>query len=348
MVCRHPGFNHKLTTFVKNKIVGFRVLTTIFRWKNGIAGRNSILILIILFRFLFHEANAGLYFYQKGMFDHASKTGTIAAFCITNQNDTLMGFLPDDNGKTYYYFENGMMRDRTADNADNLWRTSLAFIAYGHPALKEGMLRCTKWAGPDQVQFYRSVEQEKNDVSRDQITMFLAAMKFHGQDVKKYVKAIKYKISDKYKLTPDMKLWMKALAGNRFAKRMFYLVEWPVVKAYQVWNKSNLFKRKFPAYALHLLAWQLYVLEGHSGIKGNLQSMVVSMADDENYLIRLMMDFPVTEDQIKSVEPHTDFIWQRYRNDTKAFLRPMTPEEAEYNALDVDVLKAVWERECGE
>jgi len=258
-----------------------------------------------------------------------------------------MALLLSDNGKTYYYFQDGIMRDRTADDGDNLWRTSLAYVAYNHPALKEGMIGCTKWINPNHVQFYRSVEQSKNDVSRDQITMFLAAMKFHNQDVKKYAKAIKWKISDKYKLTPDMKLWIKAVGGNAIPRRLFLLLEWPIVKVYQVWNKSNISKRKFPAYALHLLAWQMYVLDANSGVKNNINTMIVSMADKENYLLRLLAGYPVTPEQVESFEPHTDFIWQRYRFSTDVELRKLSPPEAEFNALDRDVLKAVFEREFG-
>lgn len=255
-----------------------------------------------------------------------------------------MGFLPEDNGKTYYYFENGMMRDRTADNGDNLWRTSLAYIAYKNPVLEEGMQRCLRWIGPHHVQFYRSVEKENNDVSRDQIIMFLSALKYHDHEIKKYVKATKWKISDKYRLTPDMWLWMRAAAGNRFARRLYYFTQWTVVKAAHFWNGLNISKRKFPAYTLHLVAWQVYTMDGNPAIKRRINDILVDMADDENYLVRLLAGYEVSRSDVESVEPMTDFIWQRYRYSTdKIILRKLTSEEAEYNALDVDVLKAVYE-----
>ncbi len=260
-------------------------------------------------------------------------------------SDSSKGILLVDNGKTYYYFENGMMRDRIADHGDNLWRTSLAYIAYGDTSLRNGMLQCAEWIDNDHVQFYRSVEYRENDVSRDQITMFLAAMVFNNQDVKKYAKGIKWKISNKYKLTLDMWLWIHAIAGNSLARRAFLLLEWPVVKVYQIWNKGNISKQKFPAYALHLLAWQMYVLDGNSGIQSNINLMIISMADEENLLVRLLAGDEIYGDQVDEIKPFTDFIWQRYRNNTNALLRELTPNEAEFNALDVDVLKSVFDRE---
>jgi hypothetical protein len=251
-----------------------------------------------------------------------------------------MALLLQDNSKTRFYFKDGMMRERTIDDGDNLWRTSLAYIAYGHPALKEGMLRCLYWYNPDHVQFYRSVEHTDRDVSRDQITMFLAALAVKGESLDKYVKAIKWKISSKYSLTMDMWLWMKALTGGNAAKKRFFRLEIPVVSAYLLWNASNISKQKFPSYAVHLLAWQIFSLNDNSDWKKKLSSLVLKLADEDNYLVRLLLGFEVDKQQVDFVKPMTDFIWQRYRNDSN--LRLLTPEEAEFNTLDKDVLTEVY------
>ena len=249
-------------------------------------------------------------------------------------------FSLEDNGKIRFYFRDGMMWERTHDAGDNLWRTSLAYIAYGHPALKDGMLNCTRWINENHVQFYRSVEQTDENVSRDQITMFLIAMALRGEDVKIYTKAIKWKLSKRYSLTVDMWLWMKALGGSKIAKSLFYLIEAPIAKIYQLLNKSNISKNKFPSYAVHLLAWQNYALKSNSGFKDAINSAVVKMADKENYLIRLLSCYDVSREDIEQVKPHTDFIWQRYRDESD--LRELTEEEAEFNTLDVDVLNAIY------
>ncbi|MCD4682003.1 MAG: hypothetical protein K8R86_01860 [Bacteroidales bacterium] len=248
----------------------------------------------------------------------------------------------EDNGRTRFYIKDGMMRERTVGTGDNLWRTSLAYIAYGDPVLKEGMLGCTKWITPDHVQFYRSVEQNDTTVSRDQITMFLAAMAVRGEDVKPYIKATKWKISKRYSLTLDMWLWMKAIAGNKFAKKLFFLTEVPLAKAYQLWDKLNISKKKFPSYAVHLLAWQIYSLQDNSGLKGTLGSIIVKMADDDNYLVQLLAGCEVDSSKIESVIPMTDFVWQRYKETTKVELRVLTKQEAEFNTLDVDVLNYIF------
>lgn len=248
----------------------------------------------------------------------------------------------EDNGKINCYFQNWMMRERNISNGDNLWRTSLAYIAYGHESLFEGMLKCQVWKGKNHVQFYRSSEQNDNDVSRDQITMFLAALAVRGKDIKKQVKGIKWKISQKYSLTYDMWLWMQALKGGEISKMQFFLIQIPIIRAASFWNRTKLSKEKYPAYALHLLAWQIYSLKSNSRLKWRLASMVVRMADEDNLLIRLLLGYKITEKEIDSIYPQNDFVWQRYKSDTKAVLRPLTEEEAEFNTLDIDVLNYIY------
>lgn len=252
------------------------------------------------------------------------------------------GLLLNDNGKTRFYFKDGMMWERTFDEGDNLWRTSLAFIAYRDPALKEGMLQCLEWNADGSVRYYRSTSKNDETVSRDQVSMFLSAMALGGEDVKKYVKATKWRLSKRYSLTPDMWLWMRALGGNKFARTLFYLMEIPIAKTYQLWNNSNISKGKFPAYAVHLLAWQVYALNDPSNLNKTLSRIIVKMAEKENLLVKLLCDQPVGSQQVLNVKPKNDFQWQRDRY-TKVSLRYLTKEEAEFNTIDVDVLRAIYE-----
>jgi hypothetical protein len=253
-----------------------------------------------------------------------------------------MGLLLEDNGKTWFFLRDGMMRERNAGDGDNLWRTSLAYIAYKNDTLKKGMLDCTEWISDKQVKYYRSTEKTDDDVSRDQVTMFLVAMALNGEDVSKYIKATGWRLSNRYTLTVDMWLWMKALQGNKLARKLFFLAEIPIAKMYQIINKNKILnKHKFPSYALHMLAWQVFSLKSESHQKDILADIILSMADPENYLIRLLAGCEVSREEIETVVPHTDFIWQRYRKESPN-LRPLTPEEAEFNTLDVDVLNAVF------
>lgn len=255
-------------------------------------------------------------------------------------------FLLKDNGKTRYYVDNGMMRERPHDCGDCLWRTSIAYITYKDEVLKDGMVNCTKWISSKHVQYYRSVEQNDNDVSRDQVTMFLVAMALNGEDVKKYIKATKWKLSKRFSLTIDMWLWMKALGGSKFAQKMFFVTQIPIAKVYQLWNKSGLSKKKFPAYASHLLAWQIYVLNDKTKYQKSLAEIVSKLADHDNYLVRLLLDLPVSQEQVENVKPTTDFQWQRNKREKALYCRELTPEEAEYNTIDVDVLKRVFSESC--
>jgi len=253
-----------------------------------------------------------------------------------------MPFQLEDNGKTRFYFKDGMLWERSVDEGDNLWRTSLAYIAYGNPELKEGMLECTEWVDSNHVQYYRSTYKNDTTVSRDQVTMFLAAMAIRGEDVKPYIKATKWRLSKRYSLTLDMWLWMKALGGSKFAKKLFFLTEVPIVKAYRLWDKLNISKNKFPSYAVHLLAWQIYSLEDNSNLKENLGNTVAKMADDDNYLVQLLAGCDVDQSKIDSVVPMTDFVWQRYKETTRVDIRLLTEEEAEFNTLDMDVLNYIF------
>jgi hypothetical protein len=250
-----------------------------------------------------------------------------------------------DNGKINFYFHNGMMRERNIDNGDNLWRTSLAYIAYGDEALYNGMLKCQLWKAKNHVQFFRSTEQEDNNVSRDQITMFLAALAVRGKDVKKHINGIKWKISQKYSLTYDMWLWMQALKGGKISKMQFFLVQIPIIRAASLWNRTNFSKEKYPAYAVHLLAWQIYSLQSNSRLKWKLASMVVRMADEDNLLVRLLLGYKISKEELESIYPQNDFVWQRYKNNTSAILRPLTEEEAEFNTLDIDVLNYIYNKQ---
>lgn len=282
------------------------------------------------------------------------RRSTITELNITTMNAKGTQLIPieigplllKDNGKTRFYFENGMMRERDHDCGDCLWRTSIAYIAYKDQAFKEGMINCTKWISPKHVQYYRSVEQNDTDVSRDQVTMFLVAMALNGEDVNKYIKATKWKLSKRFSLTIDMWLWMKALGGSKLAQKMFFVTQIPIAKVYHLWNKTGFSKKKFPAYASHLLAWQIYVLNDKTKYQKSLAEIVSKLADDDNYLVRLLLDLPVSKEIVENEKPTTDFKWQRNKEEKAKYCRELTPEEAEYNTIDVDVLKRIYSASC--
>lgn len=353
-----------MVIFVKNDIV-LKIIPGLFygKMKDAIF-QKGIIVALMYFGFSSFGQNADILYASENM-----KTGSVVSsqtqniphykfeteqLKITVMNSKQAQFFStevgplqlEDNGKTRYYVKNGMMRERPHNSGDNLWRTSIAFIAYKHPALKDGMLSCTRWITPKHVQYYRSVEQDDEDVSRDQVTMFLVAMALEGEDVKKYIKATKWKLSKRFSLTIDMWLWMKALGGSKLAQRMFFITQIPIAKIYQLWNKSGLSKKKFPAYATHLLAWQIYALNDDSKYQKSLSSIVVQLADDENYLVRLLLDLPVSEEIVENVKPKTDFQWQRNKIEKARFCRELTPEEAEFNTIDVDVLKLIFSESC--
>jgi hypothetical protein len=168
----------------------------------------------------------------------------------------------------------------------------------------------------------------------------------NGEDVKKYIKATKWKLSKRFSLTIDMWLWMKALGGSKFAQKMFFVTQIPIAQIYHLWNKSGFSKKKFPAYASHLLAWQIYALNDGSKYQKSLGEIVSKLADEDNYLVRLLLDFPVSKEHVENVKPTTDFQWQRNKEEKAKYCRELTPEEAEFNTIDVDVLKVIFSGSC--
>jgi hypothetical protein len=110
---------------------------------------------------------------------------------------------------------------------DALWRTSLAYIAWNNPELKEGILRCfRKVRGGHHFKkdFYQAMRctgrRGEDDVSRDHVCMALTSLSLNNdtKELNELASKIPYRISRRMKMTPDFWCWVKSLTDSKYRK----------------------------------------------------------------------------------------------------------------------------------
>lgn len=160
----------------------------------------------------------------------------------------------NNNSDTFRFVTNNMMLRKNEDwnpdgdygKGDALWRTSLSYIAYKAPMLKDGILSCfrkfkminkKKYLYQGSRCFDRYCE---DDVSRDQIIMAISALKINGDhdELKEIGKHLPYRLSRRFVMGPTMWLWIKYLVTEKkrynYLFQIFELIEFlPSV----LWNK---------------------------------------------------------------------------------------------------------------
>ena len=139
--------------------------------------------------------------------------------------------------KTYYKLsENNMFIGtphawQAQDNpngGDNLWRTGWAYIVYKSEILKEGILSCftdeVDKKGRKYIQAHRSPGKGAHNVSRDQLVSALSALYLNGDhdDLRRIIKGLRWRISDKFRLTLTIYSWMKAISSKTKSKQYFW------------------------------------------------------------------------------------------------------------------------------
>lgn len=232
-----------------------------------------------------------------------------------------------DNGKTYRFFDKYLMmleRDSTNGNniGDAMWRTSLALIAYGdnlaNAIAKNIQVDDYKKRS---AKFYRHPDLDYSDTSRDQVIMADCAGRLRSPAIHQKIQMYSnYRISNKF-------TWQE---------NWFWLQE-----KYFWWRLLGFYNLIFlwfqPSYSIHIRCWMMYC----SGQKMPLYRWVLrKIVPKSNYLLRLLIGEKIPLDY--EVIPCKDFQWQREEGWINED-RILTGEELEYNALDVDIIKAVLE-----
>ena len=117
---------------------------------------------------------------------------------------------------------------------DTLWRSGLAYIAYGDEDIKKGIISCfrpyiigeQRDASKTKYQASRASNRfGEDDVSRDQVIMALASLEYNGdiEEVQEIAGKLPFRLSRRFLMTPTVYFWVKYLATrekkwkNRFA-----------------------------------------------------------------------------------------------------------------------------------
>lgn len=216
-------------------------------------------------------------------------------------------------------------------------------------------------------------------LSRDHTIYTILAFKYAGYSdefIKDFVTHLRYKISDFAMFTPEMWLWARAVANIKPYKGLYYFVSWIVTKLTAAWNRrlykftgfgpeshqddfikvQNSFKPKrvqkmtkwfYPIYALHLLAWQLKVIDGESKWKKRVQKAALELCPEHNYVIKLLLGYKnlVTQEQVDGYKSMVGGRWtgilNTWLNDRDVYIIE-DPKRLEWNVQDVDYLNKLY------
>lgn len=292
--------------------------------------------------------------------------------------------------KTYHFVdEYGMMRANTKDPnkgmGDSIGRSFDAYMAYGDESFVDAIQKCYYmdidknkklyvhgYRHPSLIQWHNS-EEFYNDLSRDHVIYTLLALKASGRDLdlKEYARLNKWRISERYTFTPDSWLWMKGLAGNKWATAGWYAIAIPFTAASLVWNsiirlivgkgfdevhqdeydvndkptaKERWWRKlRYPEYALHQTTWQSYAMQPTFANKV-LKKLLWGISGKYNYLNKLLTGHKVTEEEVLGYKPMTSSRWTTRLDKTNdRDLRIITKEiDLKYNVLDETVLRNIY------
>ncbi|MFA5366528.1 MAG: hypothetical protein WC333_01200 [Dehalococcoidia bacterium] len=236
-------------------------------------------------------------------------------------------------------------------------------------------------------QGYRYPTHYDRNMSRDHTAYTIIAYKHAGytdEQLKEFVTHIPWKISDRHQFTPNMWLWARAVANIWWAKPLFYITEifvmflthivqtfvfyvygiheevsqdeWTgVVVQPTPFNVEMARKRNpFPAYALHIFAWQLTCLK-ESIWKDVLLWIGRLMCPKHNYAMQILFRYKdkPTKEQVYGYKAMGGGRWTMYMNELDdrgmcVYETMYTPEELaimlKANVIDVDYVRAVYEK----
>ena len=244
---------------------------------------------------------------------------------------------------------------------DALWRTGLAYITWKQPIKKEGILSCYRYVPVGhhfKKPFYQAMRHSgrwgEDDVTRDQVIMSLAALKVNKdlEELDEIASKLPYRLSRKYKMTPDMWFWVKTLTCTKHLKLytnlccFFQIVEKfiafnlnkviakicgfkrDIIKnndytsrvhydLKENWNsfQTKIAKAYYQGFAYHLACWQIYTLPKNCNtfLRRVLTKMMLNYCEKENYLCRILLgDTTVTLEEVQNYESREGFRWQAY------------------------------------
>lgn len=132
---------------------------------------------------------------------------------------------------------------------DSLWRSGLAYIAYGDKDIKQGILSCFRpyIIGEDRDRSKTKYQASRasnrfgeDDVSRDQVILALSSLEFNGntEEVMEICNRLPFRLSRRFLMTPTMWFWVKYLGTRKqgwknafaFMQTLEHLIQIPLTK----------------------------------------------------------------------------------------------------------------------
>lgn len=136
---------------------------------------------------------------------------------------------------------------------DTLFRSGLAYIAYGDDDIKRGILKCFR---PYIIGEDRDISKTKyqasrasnrfgeDDVSRDQIILALSSLEYNGdfEEVQEIAGRLSFRVSKRFLMTPTMWFWVKYLSTRKkkwknafaFMQTLEHLIQIPMTKVLRI------------------------------------------------------------------------------------------------------------------
>ncbi len=272
---------------------------------------------------------------------------------------------------------------------DAIERSFLAFVLYGDPRFLDGIEACWEKVERKGIRrfifgnyYYQGYRYPTHDhpvgLSRDHLTCTILAFKYAGYSdefLKDFVTHLRWKISDFAMFTPDLWLWVRAIANIKPYTALFPPISWIAMKVSSIWNKAlykytdfgeessqndfiklqNSFKPKriqkmakkfYPIYSLHIQSWQ-YKLLKDSKWKKRLQKVSLEICPKHNYVIQLLLNSPnpPTQEQVEGYESMKGGRWtgilNSWINDRNIEVNK-DKESLKYNVLDVDYVRKLY------
>lgn len=260
--------------------------------------------------------------------------------------------------KGTYQVERGMMvniKPWSDRDGDALWRTGIAFICYPEFTLHMGIFSCYEHRGsydqPMRFPFNQAKEPERyqwavETVSRDQVAMSIAALRWGHTNLIEDDFDIRWRLSKKHWLTPDLWLWLKR---KYTAWLVLVILQFLIIVP---WNKMwrPIYRRLgtgwagkliYPHYSLFITVFMLAVVPDSKLVR-IARKLISYDVEKSNYVLQLLLGNWVDANALVSYEPKS-FRWNRRLDEPSDVYIP-EERHVEYNNIDMDLLRAamVW------
>lgn len=301
---------------------------------------------------------------------------------VLTQNE---GWEPDgDNGKgdcigrnfdAYFCYED----EKFIEGIKNCWFK--VNYEYSNNKFKRFFQKILRRNKKYYYQGYRHPTKEQNaGLSRDHTTNTILAYYLSGmpeEELKEFVTHLRWRISKFARFVPDMWLWVRAIAGFKWAKILYSLIILPTSLFYMINNKIiykianfkkeadqitwdekikkqkpdkskyKLKKSLFPAFALKQQAWVLYFLKENFLLKLT-KKIFLKINSRYNYVIKMLLgDYnSFSKEDVYNYKPMTKGRWSAVleRDILYRDVKIIKDEKLiKYNNIDAEMVRKLYE-----